>query len=62
MLLFEANLVFLRRSCRELYVMNGRRGGGEQKLNGGILVPTCHSTLTALFSEAHVICAYLSCL
>ena len=22
---FEANLVFLRRSCRELYVMNGRR-------------------------------------
>ena len=25
MQLFEANLVFLRRSCRELYVMNGRR-------------------------------------
>ena len=25
MLRFEANIVFLRRSCRELYVMNGRR-------------------------------------
>ena len=25
MLLFEANIVFLRRSCRKLYVMNGRR-------------------------------------
>ena len=25
MQLFEANLVFFRRSCRELYVMNGRR-------------------------------------
>ena len=25
MLLFEANLIFLRRSCRELYMMNGRR-------------------------------------
>ena len=25
MLHFEANIVFLRRSCRELYVMNGRR-------------------------------------
>ena len=43
MQLFEANLVFLRRSCRELYVMNDG-GGDEQKLNGGILVPTCHST------------------
>ena len=25
MLRFEANLVFVRRSCRELYMMNGRR-------------------------------------
>ena len=39
MLLFEANLVFVRRSCRELYMEDG----DEQKLNGGILVPTCHS-------------------
>ena len=32
MQLFKANLVFLRRSCRELYVMKGRR---NEKLNGG---------------------------
>ena len=32
MQLFKANLVFLRRSCRELHVMKGRR---NEKINGG---------------------------
>ena len=32
MLLFEANLVLLRRSCRELYVMNGRRRRRRTKI------------------------------
>ena len=32
MQLLKANLVFLRRSCHELYVMKGRR---NEKLNGG---------------------------
>ena len=60
MLHFEANIVFLRRSCRELYVMNGRRRGTKIKwrifgtdlllqVNGTVLRSSRYMCISVMF-------------